>query len=322
MITFRFPKWIKRGLIYNCDNRPFFKTHATRPIPFLINASRLRLFFSSRGSDDMPYPTFIDVDPNDPKRVLTVNESPLMALGRPGTFDDSGVTPVSILKKDNVALMYYVGWKRRRYGVSIETSIGVAELSEDGASLERAFQGPLIGQDRTHPILVAAPYVVPFGDGYRMWYCSGKEWRQMPHGPEMIYTIFEARSEDGYTWVQSANKPLIEYRFDGEVISAPWVEKINDGPYFMWYSVRGSASPLEKNYGPGLAYSCDGEIWTRCDSLVGIEKSSSGWDSEMICYPAIFNYNDKTYMFYSGNSVGMGGIGYAIADHQLSICAQ
>jgi len=68
-----------------------------------------------------------------------------------------------------------------------------------------------------------------------------------------------------------------------------------------------------------VATSQDGLSWTRCDSKVGISKSDTGWDSEMICYPAIFNYNDKTYMFYSGNGVGKGGIGYAVADKKLDI---
>ena len=137
-----------------------------------------------------------------------------------------------------------------------------------------------------------------------MWYCSGREWLQMPHGPEMIYTIFEAWSDDGLNWVQSSCKPKIDYEYDGEVISAPWVEKMNDGYYLMWYSTRGSATPLDKNYKPGLAYSSDGQSWRRCDADIGIEKSCSGWDAEMICYPTIFNHNNQTYMFLFSNAVG------------------
>ena len=104
-------KWIKKGLIYSCENREFFKSHATRPIPVLISQKILRIFFSSRGVDDMPYPPFIDVDPSNPKKILSINEKPLLNLGKTGTFDDSGITPVSILKTDKDLFMYYVGWK-------------------------------------------------------------------------------------------------------------------------------------------------------------------------------------------------------------------
>jgi hypothetical protein len=314
-----FPIWEKHGQIYNCSDRPFFKSHATRPIPFLVDQNRLRLFFSSRNVEDIPYPTFIDVDPRDPKRILDINEKPLMSLGKVGSFDDSGITPVSILRKNDENLMFYVGWKRRRYGVTIETSIGVAKLTKDAQSIERLFEGPIIGQDRYHPILVAAPFVVPYEEGYRMWYCSGKEWQQMEHGPEMIYTVYEAFSIDGYSWKQKSNMPVINYKYDGEVISAPWVVKLSNNSFLMWYSTRGSKTQKVKQYSPGLAFSSDGVSWVRCDSDVGIELSKSGWDSEMICYPAIFNFRETTYMFYSGNGVGKGGIGFAIANQKLDI---
>ena len=116
MEKFLFPRWIKQGLTAQLRQQVVFKTHATRPIPFLINIIGCAVFLS-RDMDDMPYPTFIDVDLNNPRNVLSINEEPLMGLGKKGTFDDRGITPVSILRKHNSALMYYVGWKRRRYGL-------------------------------------------------------------------------------------------------------------------------------------------------------------------------------------------------------------
>jgi hypothetical protein len=35
----------------------------------------------------------------------------------------------------------------------------------------------------------------------------------------------------------------------------------------------------------------------------------------MICYPAVYEHESSTYMFYSGNGVGRGGLGYAVAAH-------
>ncbi len=314
----KLPKWEKKGLIFSRDGGNFFKTHTTRPIPYLID-NKLRLYFSSRSDEDIPYPTYIDVNPDRPEEILFICDQPMMDIGRTGAFDDSGITPVSVLNhSSDKTYMYYVGWKRRRYGVTIETSIGVAELAEGGTRLKRLFEGPIIGQDVLHPILVAAPFVVKTCGQYIMWYCSGTKWIKCQHGPEMIYTVYQAKSDDGITWRQVASKPLIPYSYDGEVISAPWVEKSGNN-FYMWYSYRGSASVEEKNYCPGLAISVDGNKWVRCDSEVNIEKSESGWDSEMICYPAVFNYGDNTYMFYSGNGVGKGGIGYAVADKKLDI---
>ena len=61
------------------------------------------------------------------------------------------------------------------------------------------------------------------------------------------------------------------------------------------------------------------EKWIRQDQKIGIRRSIKGWDSEMICYPAVININNKTYMFYSGNQVGRSGIGYAIADKKIEL---
>jgi hypothetical protein len=99
------PRWEKRGRIFSREDGGFFKSHATRPIPYRLADGRLRIFFSSRCGDDMPHPAFIDVDPADPARVLAVAETPLLPLGRPGTFDDSGITPVSILRSPDGDLM-------------------------------------------------------------------------------------------------------------------------------------------------------------------------------------------------------------------------
>lgn len=309
--------WKKCGLIYCPDGKGFFKTHATRPIPYRLDEKVLRVFFSSRSKEDMPYPTYIDVDIENPKRILKVNEKPLMQLGRRGTFDDSGITPVSILRGDKEERMYYVGWKRRRYGgVSIETAIGLAWLKDKGERLVRAYEGPILGQDIHHPIMVAAPFVI-FDDGkYKMWYCSGLEWRTGENGnPEPIYTVFYAESKDGIKW-DPHGKPVICPDYDGEVISAPWVMKIGD-VYHMWYSKRGYKSRVDKRFTIGYAVSFDGISWERKDYLAGITVSDSGWDAEMVCYPAFYPYRDRVYMFYSGNGSGRDGFGYAVADNFL-----
>jgi len=305
------PRWEKRGRIFAREGGAFFKTHATRPIPYRIAEDRLRIFFSSRCGDDMPHPASIDVDPADPARVLAVGEEPLLPLGRTGTFDDSGITPVSILRTAAGDLMYYVGWKRRRYGVTIETSIGVADVLDGGDRLARRFEGPILGQDPFHPLMVAAPFVVPWRDGYRMWYCSGSEWRQTPHGAEPVYSVCRADSRDGLHW-RCDGRVVLDAARDGEVVSAPWVVR-HAGGWLMWYSHRGSDSPEAKRYRIGVAASLDGESWVRRDAEAGLDRSAEGWDCEMACYPSFYTHAGRTIMLYCGNHVGRGGIGWAVA---------
>ena len=311
------PTWTKKGKIYSRDGGTFFKSHAMRPVPYLRENGTLRLFISSRCQDDMMHPTYIDVNPNNPSEVIDVGENPLLKIGSSGLFDDSGITLASIVRTKSDTYCYYTGWKRRRYGVPFELSIGIARVLDDGDKLQKIYDGPILAQDFKHPYLVAGPFVIKLGaGGYRMWYCSAKEWQQRDHGFEPIYTVFSANSEDGINWDKFNESPDIIYDFEHEVISAPWVIRIKGG-FLMYYPYRGSQTINDKNYKIGLAFSEDSEMWKRIDFKAGIKRSDSGWDSEMICYPAIFNHQDTTYMFYSGNGVGKGGVGYAVADQKL-----
>lgn len=307
--------WEKKGLIYVPDGKGFLKTHVTRSIPRKINQKVLRIYFSSREVDDRPLPTYIDVDINNPKKILHVNKKPLLNFGKPGTFDDSGITLTCILSHNEEILAYYAGWKRRRVNVTIEASIGLCRFNHSGKVLYRVFEGPILAQDKNHPLFVGSPFVLYDDKKFKMWYNSGTDWRIRAGNPEMLYRVYYAESKNGIDWVPRA-KPVIDYKYDGEVISTPWVIK-HDSKYYMWYSTRGSRNKIAKRYVIGYAESSNGIDWVRKDRLVGISKSRSGWDSEMVCYPSFFPYKNKIYMFYSGNNVGKGGLGYAVMDNFL-----
>src|SRR5947207_1536437 len=116
--------WQKRGFIYCPSGEGYFKTHAARSIPYRLNEETIRLFLSSRDSDDRMLPTFIDLRIEDPSQIINKCDAPLVELGRPGCFDDSGVTLGSIVDRDSKVLLYYTGWKRRRV-IRFELSIGL-----------------------------------------------------------------------------------------------------------------------------------------------------------------------------------------------------
>ena len=47
------------------------------------------------------------------------------------------------------------------------------------------------------------------------------------------------------------------------------------------------------------------------DEKAWLKKSKDGFDSEMACYPVVFECSKGTYMFYDGNGMGKTGFGYA-----------
>ena len=77
----------------------------------------------------------------------------------------------------------------------------------------------------------------------------------------------------------------------------------------MFYSYRSHVAPT--TYRLGYAFSEDGLVWERRDRSVGLEPSDDGWDSEMLCYPCVFDWEGETWMLYNGNGYGRTGFGVA-----------
>lgn len=76
----------------------------------------------------------------------------------------------------------------------------------------------------------------------------------------------------------------------------------------MWYCYRGRNFA----YRIGYAESSDGQEWTRMDDQAGIGVSASGWDSEIVTYPFVFDHKQQRYMLYCGNGFSRDGFGFAV----------
>ena len=66
-------RWEKTGRIFNVDGQaPWMTSHAQVPIPQMLASGRLRIYFSTRDAEGRSRPAFVEVDPDEPSRVLAV----------------------------------------------------------------------------------------------------------------------------------------------------------------------------------------------------------------------------------------------------------
>jgi len=306
-------KWIKKGVIFRVDNQyDWMSHHACVPVADFVDGKVLRIYFGPRDSQGRTRTTFIEVDANDPCRVLYVHDRPVLDLGKLGAFDDSGVMPSSIVTHNHRKFLFYIGWNQ---GVTVayRNSIGVAVSDDGGVTFSRLFEGPIVDRNRYEPYFCASPFVMLDGDQWKLWYASSTGWTVVNDRPEPLYQIKYADSADGINWNRYAS-PCIEYTFEGEANARPCVLKDN-GLYRMWYCFRGSVNyRTDKNqsYRLGYAESADGMFWNRLDNLVGIDRSDEGWDSIMIEYPFVYEHAGMKHLLYNGNGFGETGIGYAV----------
>lgn len=292
-------KWKKKGLIYKPAGSDWWNMHyAMVPTPYYNGEGYLRIYFGTTDKDRNGRIAWIDVDPDDPSRIISASDSYVLDIGEPGSFDDSGVVPSSIIKVDADLYLYYIGFQRCEK-VPYLLFPGLAVNSEKKSSV------PVLDRDDANPISIGAPFVLQDEDKFKMWYWSGRQWKNVNDKFYIAADICYAESTDGINW----DKQEACFSPDGDTefsLGRPWVVKEN-GKYHMWYSIR----YIDRMYRIGYATSDDGKKWTREDKNAGIDVSESGWDSEMICYASVIKVKQSTFMFYNGNNNGEGGFGYA-----------
>ena len=289
------------------------KTHAQVPTP-LVGEGLIRVYFSSRPERDLSLTTFVDLDADDPAKILRVNPTPILELGKPGTFDEHGIMPSCAIKSGSTVFLYYSGWSRA-VSVPYTNSTGLAISEDGGETFKKVSEGPVLGKSLHDPYSATSPVVLKEGNIWHMWYCSGTGWLKIGEKYEHTYDIKYARSSDGITWVPFG-KTVIGQRTEDEALTRPFVIKRADG-YHMWFCYRRSRDfrDGDEAYRIGYAQSTDLVIWRREDDQAGIQPSDSGWDSRMIAYPAVVQLGNRIIMLYNGNDFGAEGFGYALLEN-------
>lgn len=303
--------WHKLGQIFEVSqNSSWMYSHASVPFAENIKEDIFRIYFSSRNIKNESSIGYIEIDINYPDNILFISEHPILSKGKVGTFDDSGTMGSCIVNIDEKKYLYYIGWN---LGITVpfRNSIGLAISENNGKSFQRAFEGPIIDRTKSEPYFTASNCVIKDNGIYKMWYLSCTEWKKDNNTMTHHYHIKYAESNDGICWNRNG-VIAIDYKDEYEyAISVPRVIK-EDSLYKMWFSSRGTKDI--STYRIRYAESSDGIMWTRKDEEVVLDVSDSGWDSEMICYPFIFDHKGKRYMLYNGNNYGKTGFGLAVLE--------
>jgi hypothetical protein len=306
-------KWIKKGVIFTPDCKfEWMASHASLPVVDEARSGVLRVYYGARDGKGRSQTSYIEVDAAQPENVLYVHDQPILSLGRPGTFDDSGIMPSWIVNHQNKKYLYYMGWNVK-VSVPYHVSIGLAVSEDGGRSFEKVSEGPLMDRSIEEPFFSTGPCVLREEERWRMWYASVTGWETTAERPEPRYNVKYAESNDGIHWRKTSHT-CIDYTSETEAIGRPCVYK-QHGTYKMLYSYRDLwdyRTDPGQSYRLGYANSADGLTWTRRDAEVGIERSASGWDSEMMEYCYVYCHQERTYLLYNGNGFGKTGIGYAV----------
>lgn len=300
-------RWEKKGLIYCPNNESEWKNQfAMLPTPILLG-NILRIYLGICDKNNVGRIGYVDVEPDNPSKIIKVSDKPVLDIGMKGCFDDNGVVPISILNKDGKIYLYYIGFQ---LGVNVPYYMfcGLAISNDGGDTFQRYSKTPILDRCGDEIYARCGVNVLEDNEKYKMWYIgSYREGWTISEGKEKpLYMMKYTESVDGLQW-NTKSIQCMEFKNDDEHgFGRPYVWK-EKSQYKMLYSVR----TYSRGYYIGYAESKDGIHWERMDDQAGIELSQSGWDSVNLSYPYIYKYKDKVYMFYNGNGCGKSGFGYA-----------
>jgi hypothetical protein len=305
-------KWKKIKNVFSPkENYTWMYSHAANPVPFVLDKKNqiVRIYFTCRDNKNRSYIAYIDVDFKNDYNVINIAQHPVVSPGSLGLFDDSGTAMGCLIEKNSQIYLFYLGWNLKTT-VPWLNSIGLATAKSINSEFIKYSLAPIMDRSHEDPFSISYPAIL-FDNGiYRMWYGSNLSWGTSQN--DMQHVIKYAESADLIHWARTNQIHIPLYHKNEYALSKPWVLRRNN-QYKMWYSYR--ANNNISTYRIGYAESSDGLRWKRCDDLVGIEISSSGWDSEMICYPSVFELHDKLFMLYNGNGYGATGFGIAILEN-------
>ncbi|MBN1166305.1 MAG: hypothetical protein JXA44_04150 [Methanospirillaceae archaeon] len=307
--------WEKKGLLIAPGSYPWMVTHAQNPFPEIIENNIIRVHFAGRDKYNRAHGGYAIVKISNHLELLHINSTPSLSPGKLGCFDDCGVMPSCIIKINNLKYLYYTGWTQRKL-TPFSFFIGLAISNDDGKTYNRYSQAPVLDRNFYDPYMVASPWIIVEDDIFRMWYVSCSGWdgdlvsdnkgSLISTNIKHYYRIKYSSSKDGISWNTNDNT-CIDFNDDEYAIARPMVWKDEMGKYHMFFSFRGG----NMTYRLGYAVSNDGIIWNRKDNKLNLEKSKTGWDSQMICYGCILIHKEKTFLLYNGNNYGSTGCGYA-----------
>jgi len=297
--------WQKKGLIFNAVNLSDWQQHtALQPSPIIIG-DKIRVFCGFRDEGGISRIGFVDVDAENPTKILGYSNKPVLDIGQPGAFDDNGVVPCAVVQRGKKIYMYYAGYNLG-LTVRFKAFSGLA-ISEDGGQTFHRYQNnPVMERTNREFLFRAIHSILKVNGHWKVWYGGGNEFIKGKEKTLPVYNIRYTESPDGIDFTKEG-EVIIDIEDDMYRVGRPYVIKHKEY-YEMFYGYSSEDCPYRLTY----ATSEDGKNWTENRKFVELNYGKGEFDEFMSAYPSVIYYKNNYYMFYNGNFYGREGFGLAI----------
>lgn len=295
--------WERRGLVLAPPGTGLMQSHAMVPTP-LVLPDRIRVYFTACDADLRGRVFRVDLDRDDPRRILELDPRPVLDLGPPGAFDADSVNPSQVLESDGRLLLTYIGWRRVSAEVPYTLFAGVAESADGGLSFQRIGDGQILHPSPTERFFRTAPFVFRTEAGWGMLYVGGGAFFDGEAGKRMpTYSLCRAVSPDGRRWDAPPLPALLR--------PDPALGEIGFGRPVLWQ--EGEEMTLLVSVRTQEGYT-QRQAWLEGGGLrwaTLLPGAAAPWESQMTGFAAPCRAGDWEYLFYNGNGFGREGFGVA-----------
>ncbi|NEK87565.1 hypothetical protein GCU60_17645 [Blastococcus saxobsidens] len=308
-------QWDKLGLVWTAPEGSGL-SGALQPTPVVLG-DRIRVFTGCRDAGGASSVWWVDLDAEDPTRVVGEARTPALVAGPEGTFDAAGVVPCAVAPVGGTLRLYYAGYQPPASPAErFRVFSGVATApAPDPASFTRLRAEPLLRTSADERLFRVVHSLARLDDGtWRCWYGAGHEFRQGRTKLLPVYDIRQMDSPDGLEFPDAGSVAVPLGTPEEHRVGRPYVVR-HDGGWRMFFG----AGTEDTTYRLTFADSADGTSWRRHDGLLGLDVGPSGWDAEMVAYPAVVTTGAGTFLLYNGNGYGRDGFGVAVLHRSLTL---
>jgi hypothetical protein len=244
----------------------------------------------------------------DRVRWFTYFKNPVFGYGPPGTFDERGIRPQSVIKDSTGYKMYFVGFTNEG-----DHAVGLA-TSADGITWIRHPANPILdgGPPGTWDSLKISSASVYFdGSSYTLWYTGENGGRP---------GIGLATSPDGISWTKYPGNPILvpgpPGDWDDESVEKAKVINV-ENMFYMFYAGN-AISPVVNAFHIGCAFSADGIHWTKYGGNPVLQIGNApDWDGMSLQTTGVIYEDGRFHLWYSGLGLTSSywQTGYATSDY-------
>jgi hypothetical protein len=293
--------WNDLGVVFHVrGQRPWMTSHGYVPTAY-VRPDRIRVFAAFWDQDRIGRVGYVDLDRDDPTRVIGHSEAPVLGVGAPGTFDEHGTTPMSIVADGDTLRLYYAGWQRSA-SVRYFLFTGLAISHDGGETFVRVSDVPVLDRIAGHH-LVRTGFIARHGGVWKAWIAQSDGLIDVAGKPTPSYSLDYLESDDGVVWPAASTRCLDQGRegifgygrsaiwSDGEIYHAMLSVRRHDG-----YRIEYSDSP-------------DGIRWRapEPDGFSLSPRQTRDHQTETM-FPSVARVDDNHYVFYNGDDFGRDGV--------------